>query len=370
MTQTLPKFLQTALCIAAGLAALWLSFRYLLPWLAPFLIAFAAASFLEPGVRRLSRRMPRGAAAGFCTVLTLGGFLSLTGLVAGRTLSELSGAAAHMPQLVDGITGTLTRLENRALALAESMPGGMGRYLQAAVGALPAQLGSLPGWISGKALGLLSAIAEKTPSVLLFVLTTGLGIYFFSAAYPAILRFLARQIPEKHRSTVRFLRKDLLRTLGCWFRAQLILMALTFGELTIALTLLRVDYALLIALLTALIDILPILGAGTVLIPWALVCLLTGGTRLGLGLLITYGAVTLLRNLIQAKLLGDSLGLPPAATLMTMYVGFCAMGVWGMILFPMAAITLKQLNDHGLIRLWNSGVPIAARSPSGEGGAP
>jgi len=126
----------------------------------------------------------------------------------------------------------------------------------------------------------------------------------------------------------------------------------TFGELLLAFLLLKLDYAILLALLTAVIDALPVLGAGALLLPWAAVELLTGNYPLGVGLVITYGAVTLIRQCIQAKLLGDQLGLHPVASLIAVYIGYRAMGVWGMILFPMLFITVKQLNDRGVLTLW------------------
>ena len=120
-----------------------------------------------------------------------------------------------------------------------------------------------------------------------------------------------------------------------------------------AFLLLRIDYALLLAALTAVIDALPVLGTGVVLIPWAVYDLLTGATARAIGLAVTYAAVTLLRQSIQAKLLGDQLGLHPLATLVSIYVGWRTCGVWGMLLFPILAITGKQLLDSGVLRPGN-----------------
>ena len=109
-----------------------------------------------------------------------------------------------------------------------------------------------------------------------------------------------------------------------------------------AFLLLRLRYALLLALLTAVVDALPVLGVGTVLLPWALYELLTGQVPLALGLAITYAAVTVLRSAIQAKLLGDQLGLHPLASLAAIYAGWTLGGVMGMLLFPILAICVKQ----------------------------
>ena len=128
--------------------------------------------------------------------------------------------------------------------------------------------------------------------------------------------------------------------------------AITFGEMLIVFALLRIDYALVLATTVAIVDALPVFGAGTVLLPWAAWEFIAGDGSKGLALVISYGAVTVLRNCIQAKLLGDQLGLHPAATLLAIYSGAKAMGVAGMIIFPIAAISIKKLNDSGLIHIW------------------
>ena len=117
--------------------------------------------------------------------------------------------------------------------------------------------------------------------------------------------------------------------------------------------LLGLRYALLLAVLTAVIDALPVLGAGTVLLPWAVYDLLTGNVPLALGLAITYAAVTVLRSAIQAKLLGDQLGLHPLASLAAIYAGWTLWGVMGMLLFPILAICVKQALPG--LELWRGG---------------
>jgi predicted PurR-regulated permease PerM len=128
--------------------------------------------------------------------------------------------------------------------------------------------------------------------------------------------------------------------------------ALTFAELSAAFLLLRVDYALLLALAVAVVDMLPVLGTGTVLIPWAAADLLTGAPLRAAALMVTYGVVTLVRSFAEPKLVGSQIGLPPAAALAAMYMGFRAVGVAGMVLSPVALMVVKQLNDRGYVKLW------------------
>ena len=99
-------------------------------------------------------------------------------------------------------------------------------------------------------------------------------------------------------------------------------------------------------------DCLPVFGTGTVLVPWGALCLLTGNVPKGLGLLALYGVISLVRSVLEPKIMAAQVDLPPLAALAAMYVGFCAFGVAGMVLCPMALLCVKQLHDSGWLRLW------------------
>lgn len=150
----------------------------------------------------------------------------------------------------------------------------------------------------------------------------------------------------------RGVKADLLATLGKWCKAQCILLGVTFCELLTGFLLLRQGYALLLAALIAVIDALPVFGTGTVLVPWGALCLLTGNVPKGLGLLALYGVISLVRSVLEPKIMAAQVDLPPLAALAAMYVGFCAFGVAGMVLCPMALLFVKQLHDSGWLRLW------------------
>lgn len=343
MRPTSSKNLNTVLYILLGLGALYVTVRWLLPWLLPFLIAFGCAALIEPAVTYLSRRgVKRGLAAGICVLIFLAALLSILWLFLSRIVQELSELGARLPEILTSVTVTLQRWETALTGLMKRAPEGLSKWLDKAAAGVTESLARLPAQLTAKLFSFLSGFAAATPAILLFTVTLLIGFYFISASYPDLLHAAARLLPEKFLYRARMLRMDLRRTLGRWLRAQLIMMLITFGELTAAFLLLRIRYALLLALLTAVIDALPVLGAGTVLVPWAVYDFMTGNVPQGVGLAITYAAVAVLRSCIQAKLLGDQLGLHPLATLAAIYVGFKVWGVWGMIVFPILAISLKQ----------------------------
>ena len=348
----LPRFASAAIYTALGLAAAFLAARYLLPWLSPFIAAFVIAALMESPVKFLSShlRIPRAAASGMCTAVMLSLAVALISLLLGKAAAELSSLSS--PEIISQISGAIGRFNLSVRDLAENMPGELREYVLALLDSLPAEIASLMGSLSGKLLSMVSSLAGSTPEVLLYAFTCGIGIYFISSEYTAIMRFFKLQIPGRYRDRAELVRADVLRSIAMWLRAQFIMMLITFCELVIALSLMRVKFSIMLAMGVSIIDAMPILGTGTVLLPWALFEMVTGDFDMAIGLALTYGVVTLVRNIIQAKLVGNQLGLHPVVTLAAIYVGFSAMGFLGMILFPIAVITLKQMNDRGIVRLW------------------
>ena len=341
------------LSAAAVLGGSWLAARFLLPWCAPFLLGFALAALIEPLVRALVRRgWPRGAAAGLVDLVLLALLIRGCGALIGRGLEAVSRFAREAPALMTGLAQTLGRLEEGVLSLIAQAPEELERTLRLALDAMGESLYGLPAVMSQWALDAAARLAGKSPDLLLFVVTAGIGSYFCSASFPRVLAFLEAQVPESLKRRLEGMGEELKGSLGGWLRAQLLLMGITFCELLAAFLLLKIPSPAAMAALTAVVDALPLFGTGVIMVPWAVYCLLLGQSTRGLGLLICWGGVSLVRSCIEAKLLGDQIGLPPLASLMAMYVGWRVWSVWGMLLFPMLLVTARQLNDRGVVRLW------------------
>lgn len=346
------RCLEVLVCAAALVGGAWLALRFVLPGLAPFLLAYALAALMEPAVRALRRlHLSRPAASAVVTLGLLGLLLFLSARLLARGFAALNAAAAELPGLIAAWNQRLAALERRLLGLAQEIPGGAD-YLELALDAVGRALTDVPAGLSRRLLDTAAAAAQRSPAVLLFLVTAGLGSFFFSASFPKVKAFLLAQIPPGRLRHFEQLSLDLKQSFGGWLRAQLLLMLITFAELLAALLILRVRGAMLIAALTAIVDALPVFGVGVVLLPWAAVALLRGEMRLGIGLVIAFAGVSLMRELLQAKLLGDQIGLDPLSSLLAVYVGWKLCGVPGLLLFPLLLVTLRQLNDRGLLRLW------------------
>ncbi len=399
------RFLLRLLYAALALAGLWLALRFLLPWLLPFLLAFSLAALLEPAVRLLMERLhlPRRGAAALCTAALTAAVLGGLALVVWRVGYELSlllgrlslllgrlpTLLAGLPTLADGLERwayrflialpvqfqTLARdalegLLEQGIALPNRFYDALAGAVTGLASALPAaalflfttvlatyftsaglleQGIALPNRFYDALAGAVTGLASALPAAALFLFTTVLATYFTSAGRPALLDGLRRRLPPPWRTRLGRVAGGLREALGGWLKAQGLLMLITFGELAAGFLLLRVELSLLLAGLVALVDALPVFGTGTVLLPWAVLALLGGDVRMSVGLLVLYSVISLVRSLLEPRLVGARVGLPPLAALVCMYVGFQALGVLGMLLAPLAAVLARQLWDSGLL---------------------
>lgn len=338
-------------CAAAGIAAVLLGLRYLLGALLPFLLAWVLALLLTPPAEALARKtgIPRRVWAVLLLILTLCALLTALSFGISRGLRELEnllaellergsytasdGAPDWFEKLTDGI-GWLKRVEagEKYEALRDSFNGMVEEALSALTASLSASLPTL----AGKLIALL-------PSVLLFVPVTVIAGFSFCMDPGRPARLLCACLPRRLSEHLpRW--KQRLRTVSLrYLRAYLLLLLITFTELLVGFLILRVRYAFLLSLIVAAVDVLPVLGVGTVLIPWAVLLLIRGEPYRGFGLLILYAVVTLLRQLVEPRLVGKSLGLHPLAALAASYAGWRWFGVLGMALGPVAALLVKAI---------------------------
>lgn len=354
MENRLPRALRVGLWAAFAVAAAWLFLKFLLPCLWPFLLAFLTAAVCEPAVSFLSDKchLRRGIASALCVLLILASLVGFFLLVVVRLVDEAVGLMEALPGLAAGLPEVLERVEFTFRRIIDSVPEGVRAYLDEAAAAIGERAARIPATLSAWALEKLRAAAAGAPGIALSVATYAIGSFFISAGFGSIRAFLARQIPASMRKTVHSLKEDILDGAGKWLRAEAALVGVTFLELTAAFTVIGVEYGAVIALITALIDALPVFGVGAVLLPWAAADFIGGNAGRGWGLVITYLIVTVVHQCLEPKLIGDRFGVAPAAALLAMYTGFRLCGVAGMVLFPFGLMLLNQMNTKGYVKLW------------------
>ena len=331
----------------AALLAAWLGLRLVLPLMYPFLLgallalgAEGAADFLE---RRL--RLPRFLAAGLAVGALVAGLGGLMLLLAALAVSQLGGLCEALPSIAATVRSGLALLENRLLSLGSGLPG----YRQAITG-LFSDGEELITKVGRLVLGRAGAILTRLPGQTLSLGTALLSGFMICAKLPSIRTRLRARRADPRLETLQKALGKLKNTGKLYLCSQLKLMGVTFCLLFAGFSLLRVGYPLLIALLVTLVDALPVLGTGSILIPWALVCFLEGSAARALGLLGLYATAALTRSVLEPKLVGSHLGLDPLVTLMAMYCGLRLWGLGGMLLLPMlaaAVFTSPLLGDGG-----------------------
>lgn len=349
------RFLLHTLTLAAFVAWGVFLFRVVLPCTLPFWAGLVIAFLLKPVTAALTRLLGlhrRGAALFAVTLfyLLLAALLWAAVWVAGSGLYRL---ALSLPELVSQdvlpslghAAEELSRLWERMLPASAldsaAWPARLTAGAQEAAGALSARLLD---W-TGQAV-------SAVPFFLLTVLFTVLSSVFISLDYTQVACFLLRQLPPAVRAAFFECKDFLSGTLLRLARAYLVLFLLTWAQLWLGLWLLGVPQPLGAAALTALLDALPILGTGIILLPWSALSLLRGKLALAAGLLLLYGIVLLVRNLLEPRIVGKSIGLHPLITTLAMYAGLRLGGVVGLALAPCSVLLLQFLNEKGRIRLY------------------
>ena len=190
---------------------------------------------------------------------------------------------------------------------------------------------------------LLGRLAKAIPYFALFLLVTIIAAFYFCTDLARINRSAAGILPKKHRQLLFTVKEEIFSVIFGYFRAYSLIIALTFTELFIGLSIIGIEYSFLISFIIALVDILPVLGAGMVLIPWGVALIVFGNLSDGVCILVLYLVITVIRQLAEPKIVGSFLGLHPLVTLLAMYVGMRLAGVLGLFLFPIAAIVTRNV---------------------------
>ncbi len=343
------RFILTAAAVVLGIRV----GGQLLPFAAPFLVSLGAAAIIEPAVAALhSRGVPRSIGAGLMTTMLLVLTAGLIGGCAVGGVHLVSSYAQKTPELLAILRDAADSVEQKFFLVLQSAPDGLEQELILAAEGVSRRLSELPVRISEKALEGVAAAAKQSSDWLLFLCTSLVGIYFFSAYYRDIRSFVVRQLSENARHKLHLVRSVTADAAAGYLKVQCMLSGVTFLILLGAFRLMGIDDGFTAALVIAIVDALPILGSGAVLIPWALLSLAVGSVPQAVGLAVVYAVLLVTHNLLQTKLMGSHLGLHPVTALVSLYVGWKLWGIAGMLLLPIVCVLVSALNDAGVLHLY------------------
>lgn len=324
---------------------IWLGVRFALPLLFPFLLGLGLALAAEPLVQLLHgrARFPRPLAAGLAVSLAFAALGLLVLAFFALLLRELGMLAGILPDLEDTTRTGLNALQGWLLELSDHAPQSLRPLLQHNVSSFFTGGTAMLDRIVQYLLGLAKSILSQVPDSALTIGTAILSGYMISAKLPKLKQWLRHRLSrEKLRSALALLRRMKAIVTG-YLAAQLKLAGITLAVLLAGFLLLRIPYAPLLAAGICLVDAFPVLGTGTVLLPWSLVSFLLGDSPRAIGILGIYTVITVTRSVLEPKLLGKHLGLDPLVTLMAIYAGFKLFGLLGMLLAPMVTVLTLQL---------------------------
>ena len=384
------QFLINFAYVTLLIAAYYVFIKYAFWMFFPFFIALFIAVLLQKPINRMVKRtkLSQRAASAICVFFVLCLIAAIVSLIGARIAKEVKGLFEYLKAL------NFNDLMNNAEDLILKAVGILPRSLEDSAAQsvtewfdrLLAKDGSGFADAGLKSFGLdfsmlstpLTGVwntAKLIPTVLIAVVITIVSCFFMSADYDRIIKFAKRQLPEDKKRSLSFLKKIVLTSMKKLGKAYLILMAITFVEMLIGLNLFKLigifesNYTVAIALITAVVDIFPFLGTGTILWPWSVYSFIMGATGLGIALLVLYAVITVLRQALEPKLVASRLGLPPIVTITGIYVGIRLFGFIGIFVLPLTLVLLKILNDEGLIKLWKNKPPAVQkkkRSKQGE----
>ena len=354
------------ICFYALLAAafLILFFYYLWKPILPFLLAWLMAILLHPLICRCVKktRISRKVWSVLFVFLLLGLVIGIVYFICSSLFAELETLAGWLSDNMGNISGWFDSVTEQIQSFLTNLPayrdGGDGGLLWNLISEtddiLLDVLKNATATVSTAVSSWVARAAGALPNFFLFIVIMLIAAVYFCSDYEKISAFFLRQMPKRMARGLHVLRTELVLTGLKYLRAYFFIIIITFSELYIGFLILDVEYAVGLALLIAVIDILPVLGTGTVLIPWTLICFLKRDFYLGIGLAVMYLVVAVIRQIIEPRIVGRSIGLHPLVTLAAMYVGLKLGGLLWLILLPVSVNVLKNLNEEGKIRLWKT----------------
>lgn len=342
------KFIIDVMYYGMIAALILLACKYLLPAMIPFIIAFIIVSIIQIPSKKIYSIFFRGRRiiSIICGVTFFGCVFWLVAFLVIKIMQAATVFVGEIPylysdMLVPAIKEVTAFIEAKLTFADPVLTEKIDMIVQQTISNVGQKLTEF----SVKAVGLVSNGIISIPSVIIKIIITIVACFFLMLDYDKIMKFLNGCIPKSKEEKFTKIRLYVKNTLGVYVRAYTLLFCITLTELIVGFTILGIPYAPFIGMLVAVFDILPIVGTGGIVIPWALILLIMGDIPRGLGMALLYVIIAAVRNTLEPRLVGKQIGLHPLATLIAMYVGLKLIGILGMFIFPVTlavAVSMKK----------------------------
>lgn len=366
-------FLIDLVFVMAIIGLVYVFFKYCFVIAAPFLLSFFFAVILQRPLGWLDKKTKNKMHSFWsivlvllCVAIILGPVISIIAAL----FREIGNFISFLGEQLNDLPTFLVTLQNEILKAIKFLPDSIYTSVSESitqffgnlindfdVSKLGINMSSITSGLSNGISGVYSVV-KNIPSILISVVIGIIAWILFTKDYKKVVKFIKLQLPDKHKNLLSETKKIFSSTILKMCRAYGLIMFITFCENFLGLTILNLigvmknSYVFVIAICIAVFDILPVAGSGGILVPWSLIALVSGNVGQCVGLLILYAVITVIRQYIEPKIVGDSLGVNPLVTLAGLYFGLKLFGFMGMFIVPICVMTLKAFNDAGRIHLY------------------
>lgn len=328
------------------LAIIICTYKYIVPILMPFIIGFVVATIIQFPLNRIKTKSPaqRKWISSVLCIAFYSIIVSLLILLGYVLVSEVSRFISYLPTLfTEDLYPFFVYCAERLNEILAPIDPSLAQWVIDLGQNIAGSLAQFATDISAGAVKIVASGAVSIPSVLITIIITVVSTFFISADYRLVLDFLRSLIPESKRHYIIHILRYAETAVLVYIKSYSILFCLTFLELWLGLSILKIPYALAIALGIAIFDLMPILGTGGILLPWSVILLVMGKIPLAIGIALLYVVITVVRNALEPRIVGDQIGMHPLATMVAMILGLRLMGIVGMMLFPITLVAITNL---------------------------
>ncbi|MBP5197482.1 MAG: sporulation integral membrane protein YtvI [Lachnospiraceae bacterium] len=332
----------------------------LLIFFSPFVAGYVIALIAAPPVRFFEEKvkLKRKAGSAFVIIVVLAAVVTLIYFVGAWVIEELAGFLESLPSIWEGIAEDIGKSGATLNSLIGRLPKDMRLQINNLVDGITSSVTEFLGDMGSPTLTAVGNFAKQVPNVIIGIIMALLSAYFFVSDKERLSKWCNEHLPEFFLEKYDILKKSLVIAVGGYFKAQIKIEMWIYLILLAGFLILRIDYAALVALGISILDFLPFFGTGTVMVPWAIIKLINGDYILGIWLLVLWGGGQLIRQLIQPKIVGDSIGVAPVPTLFLLFIGYKVGSVAGMILAVPIGIIAYTMYEEGAFRITTDSVNV------------
>lgn len=369
-TQKRWSFIVNVLYFGMIIAAFLLFMKYAFSVVFPFIAALLVAALLQRPLKFITGKVKFASTGVVSALLSVFVYAVILGLFALIGVRIISAAKDYITGFIDrcSTSGDIFDVIKNGyleLEIASMLPAEANNAITSGIDSLREFIvsGDIVSTITSNLSKLITPIGSaisKVPNALIGFIVSVIAACFMTATFDDIKSFVLRQFSEENQKKLVRAKKIVISSVGKMVKAYTSIIIITTAELFIGLGTLKLlkifdgSHIIWLCLIIALIDIIPVLGTGTVMLPWSVYSFITGNIAMGIGLLVIYALITVIRQVIEPKLVAGQVGISPVVTIMAMFLGVKIFGAMGIFILPFIVIIINLLNEEGIIHLFKN----------------